>query len=298
MNNDDIFWGLVNFQVNYNLPTWLNIIDDHSNWIELIDGIPTNVPRRVITDSKNENKGEYSFKTDDGQIHSRKIVGAFIVLDQRKFKPMTTHIVNNAAKQTTQVNSFSDIEQIIINSENQDGGYILTNNGTDLKKVQSFNNERLSVKEIQKLLPKDFFSYTKDIHLLGTDGTLNLGNRSSTALSLAIKHSDIDSFLIKQTSYTDFGLGKIVHFDKKGLDEEFFLTTNPPTGLGYAQYEKSIKGVYKNYRLNSKGQLSRITITLDLNHGPQGYFVNPEDYKKAYIERLGNKQRKLLNLTL
>ncbi|HLD43075.1 MAG TPA: hypothetical protein VJB08_03770 [Candidatus Nanoarchaeia archaeon] len=108
---------------------------------------------------------------------------------------------------------------------------------------------------IKEDLPADFCSYDGSVPLQG-----NIGTKTRLAIKLPKIYGGINAqaFQIKHTPYTDFGMGKVTHFGKDGLKEEFFLmhersAINPENPHG-------IIGVYRQYA-KIDGKLGRTIET-------------------------------------
>ena len=120
---------------------------------------------------------------------------------------------------------------------NRDGTYIY--DGVQKKMTRVFalhHNPSKTPKglRLDDFIPADFMS---------TDGNIPLeGNRESKtgfAIRLTQAYDNCQAYQIKRTAYTSLGMGKVIHLNKQGLVEEFFLE--------YNQRTKGIMGVYRDY---------------------------------------------------
>ena len=92
-------------------------------------------------------------------------------------------------------------------------------------------------------LPPDFCSYDQSVPVEGK----SIGTKTRRAIDIPRTYSNIraQAYQIKQTAYTEFGMGKVTHFDKDGLNEEFFFM-HEPSSLS-SENPHSIIGVYRAY---------------------------------------------------
>lgn len=118
-----------------------------------------------------------------------------------------------------------------------DGAFIYDNVNKMITRVYDLNNtpgklERLQYSSFNGAIPPDFFTLTGEQRKLGT--------KTRMALKLPRAYPEIHTFQIKQTAYTPLGLGKVTHFTKDGLREEFFFRVDHHDS-------ENIVGVYRRY---------------------------------------------------
>ena len=81
---------------------------------------------------------------------------------------------------------------------------------------------------------------------------LNLGTKTRLAIELTQIYPDVHAYHIKRSGYTQLGMGKVTHFDCKGLKKEFFFMKFPDEAvLEYIDRENSIVGVRRTYESSS-----------------------------------------------
>ena len=90
-------------------------------------------------------------------------------------------------------------------------------------------------------MPHDFVTHDRSIpaHEVGT--------KTGIAIMVPKMYDGVRTIILKRTPY-DFGMGKIAHFDRYGLAEEFFLKYDPNSNGPFIDKEHGIVGVYRNYR--------------------------------------------------
>ena len=98
---------------------------------------------------------------------------------------------------------------------------------------------------IQQALPRDFASI-KESTKIG-EYSSNPGNKTYVAIVLPQAYPKVHTFQIKRTAYTPLGMGKVTHFDSKGLVEEFFLAYMPAHKGEFIDKQHKIVGIYRYY---------------------------------------------------
>lgn len=128
-----------------------------------------------------------------------------------------------------------------------DGAHVFNGFKKEMTRVYQLNNnpESLSVEDRAKWLsriPSNF---------VFTDGTptfrKHIGTRTFLADILPLAYKNVDTFQIKQTAYTSLGLGKVTHFNRQGLVEEFFFNYAPNHHGNFLAPVQKIIGVYRRY---------------------------------------------------
>jgi hypothetical protein len=127
-----------------------------------------------------------------------------------------------------------------------DGAYVFDSVNSRITRVDELNNSPRSLPRelnIYDMIPNDFVS---------SDGSIynSLGTKTRLAIKIPHAYPNTEAFQIKRSAYTHLGMGKVTHFDRDGLNEEFFFRTfweDQQLTL------RLIKGVYRTYsRENDK----------------------------------------------
>lgn len=131
---------------------------------------------------------------------------------------------------------------------NKDGAFVLTDRvdgAYKVVKVSMLNNhaDRLNSSLYDKV-PANFVSEDAS-----TPVEENLGTKTITAMIIPQAHSYLDSFQIKRTIVTSLG-GKVTHFTKNGLAEEYLPIRRTEDG--------SIVGIYRRYAPTEDGKVKMI----------------------------------------
>ena len=119
-----------------------------------------------------------------------------------------------------------------------DGAFIFDGKNRRIFRAYELNNNPESLKSYEGLLvsavPHDFVYSSGDMPVERKD----LGTKTRLAIKLPQAYPNIETFQIKRTAYANLGIGKITHFDKDGLAQEFYFRRGE-----YGQ----IEGVHKKY---------------------------------------------------
>nr|MBI4156159.1 hypothetical protein [Candidatus Woesearchaeota archaeon] len=155
-------------------------------------------------------------------------------------------VINHKPEEFYEVRSNEDFLRYISNQRNSDGAYIYDSKNGRIMRVAEINNNPNTLPNQFKLedrLPKDFVSYNgeKSLDLIG------LKTRLAVRLPAAYDHTE--AFQIKRSAYTDFGMGKVTHFNGDGLLEEFFFKYDPAKG---------VIGVNRRYERNASNKLVKV----------------------------------------
>jgi hypothetical protein len=142
--------------------------------------------------------------------------------------------------------------------KNGDGAFIYDTIHGKIARVYELNNNPVYTKNgLADRLPSDFIHYTGEaIH------ARDIGTKTRLAIKLPQVLDNIETFQIKRTAYTEVGMGKVTHFTKEGLKEEFFFAPNENKFLSGGS---DIKGMYREY--SNEGKLER-TDERELNCPP------------------------------
>lgn len=130
--------------------------------------------------------------------------------------------------------------------DGEDGAYILNSETGKVVRVSELSNSHSLPQgfSLMDRIPKDFVY--KDGRKTSPD---KIGTKTRIAIKIPVamkqKGKEVHTYQIKRTPYTDFGMGKVTHFDYNGLNQEFFFV-----------YENGkILGVYKKYSRRENGLL-------------------------------------------
>ena len=133
---------------------------------------------------------------------------------------------------------YTPFQRYINNQQNSDGAYVFNAINQIMARVYELNNNpkslsRFTNKSLLDNIPPDFVTTDrKDIN-----PKRSLGTKTRLAIKLPLAYDDVDAFQIKRTAYTPLGMGKVTHFTRQGLKQEFFF-----------KYEDNrIIGVHRTY---------------------------------------------------
>lgn len=129
----------------------------------------------------------------------------------------------------------------------QDGAYVFNSSNGKLIRIHEFNNnpELPEEFEFNDYIPLDFTHYKSKTR----EGNDEIGTKTRVAIKIPVamkqKGKEVHAYQIKRTPFTEFGMGKVTHFDYNGLNEEFFFV-----------YENGkVLGVYREYSRRENGLL-------------------------------------------
>lgn len=245
MVNTNLFRWLVNYHCSHNLEACRPYI--HNG---IIYSPSTSEPLRE------------GFEENELQVGQIKYKGVLIVSNGRT---LLDDLIAGDVIEEGNIGPFVGIDgenslfDYLDNQENSDGGHILDSANNQIARAYEFNNKppALGINGTYSLfdrIPHDFCSYDGKVSPIN-----NLGLKTRLAIKLPqVKlpqvhpqqaHPHIETYQIKRTAYTPLGMGKVTHFNKDGLAEEFFLMQNPDSE------NEEIIGVHRNYS-RENGELS------------------------------------------
>ncbi len=133
-----------------------------------------------------------------------------------------------------------------------DGAFIFDGVNEKIVRVDEINNNVAlpDGKTLYDMVPYDFFSYRGETGAFGT--------KTRLAIRLPHGYDNTETYQIKRSSYANLGMGKVTHFNRQGLAEEFFMMHDPNNKGPFVMPEESIIGVYRRYRRNAKDRLVRV----------------------------------------
>ena len=110
------------------------------------------------------------------------------------------------------------------NQENADGAYIFDGVNNQMAKTFELNNSPENTprdmrrkKDLVKYLPPNFLSEDASVRLG------NIGTKTRLAIRIPHAYDNTEAFQIKQSAYGPLGIGKVTHFTRDGLAQEFFF---------------------------------------------------------------------------
>ncbi len=162
-------------------------------------------------------------------------------------------VIHDELGEVVKIKNKHDFFRYLLTQRNSDGAYLFDRVNGKISRVSELNNHlpnaaRLS---LSTMVPEDFVSSTGDVAVAH-----NMGTKTRLAIKFPHAYSNTETFQIKRSAYTPFGLGKVTHFGAQGLLEEMFFTCDPD--LWEARPTQSIKLVYRRYGRDSAGQLVKM----------------------------------------
>ena len=135
-----------------------------------------------------------------------------------------------------------------------DGAYVFDGLNSRVTKIQELDNNPSTLPEnldLYSMVPPDFFFYDAHAHRAW------IGNKTRLAIKLPHAYDSTDTYQIKRSPYTEFGMGKVTHFNRQGLVEEFFFMYDPSSDGPFIKPDQGIIGVYRSYERNPQKRLIR-----------------------------------------
>lgn len=139
---------------------------------------------------------------------------------------------------------------------NGDGAYVFNGQTQEIRRVYELNNNPASLSQdvwLEEVLPSDFCADNGSVSVRRNSGT-----KTRLAAKLPRAYEDCHTFQIKRTAYTPLGVGKVTHFTKQGLLEEFFFRYAPHAEGPFIDEARGIVGVYRRYGRDDGGELVRL----------------------------------------
>src|SRR3989344_651756 len=117
-----------------------------------------------------------------------------------------------------------------------DGAYIFNGVDRSITRVSEVINNPASLPpefDMFSMIPKDFVSYD------GSVSNTNIGTKTRLAIRLPHAYEDTETFQVKRSPYGPTRMGKVTHFTRDGLKEEFFFDYQGGEVVGvYREYER------------------------------------------------------------
>ena len=152
------------------------------------------------------------------------------------------------------INNEHDFRKYIKSLEEDDGAYIYDSVNRRIIHVEEINNDHdlPDGKSMYDMIPKNFFSYDSNLEA-------KLGTKTRLAIKIPHAYDNTESFQIKRSAYGPMRMGKVTHFNKQGLVEEFFMIYNPESKGPFVNPKHKITGVYRKYERDKDNNLVKVT---------------------------------------
>jgi hypothetical protein len=170
---------------------------------------------------------------------------------------LVSRLIKSGLANPEDVDSFNpvrgrdDFFELLNRQEGCDGAFIYDGINDQMTRVYELKHSTNDKIKLVEMLPKDFVQYNGNMV-----NVRDLGLKTRLAATLPPEYI-IDAYQIKRTAYTDFGMGKVTHFDRDGLKEEFFLAYDPQSKGPFIDEEQKIVGKYRRYE-REDGRLKRV----------------------------------------
>lgn len=230
MVNSNLFGWLVDYHCSHNLKACLPHIRDGITYSPITyepirEGLENELYTGVLI-------------VANGETLLEELVKGNIIMDTEDIHP-----------DFVAVNDSRDLSEYLNSQENRDGSHIFDSANHKIARVYEFNNNPPALQEnggysLLDRIPHDFCSYNRKIQ----ETSDKIGTKTRLAIKLPQAQPHLETFQIKRTGYTPLGMGKVTHFNKDGLAEEFFLM--------YDGKEGEIAGVHRTYS-TADGELKR-----------------------------------------
>ena len=227
--NIDIFPWLVEYHYKQNLlRTCMPLIRDGKIYIHekpLAEGSDNNVPYHgflFFVDGLSILDGLVAEGViNDIKDGSRTLES--LIADYNSSKPLLS---------SEQFSNYLEQEQKV----GEDGTYIFNSVTGKVVRVNELNNNaKLPVDfSLMEKIPKDF------VYSDGRNHSNSIGTKTRLAIKIPAFMENIHAYQIKRSPYgnksTGIGMGKVTHFDKNGLKEEFFFGNTGANIIGFYRH--------------------------------------------------------------
>ncbi len=147
----------------------------------------------------------------------------------------------------TPIRDAEDLSSYFEAIENPDGGHVYDSVRGLMTGVKHFREPANLPQDfdpydnefLRSVLPEDFSS--------SNGARIEIGNRGLVGLVVPLEYHQAHVFQIKQTAYGELGIGKVVHFSKDGLAEEFFFAPREDHLQNTLDPVNAVQGVYRRY---------------------------------------------------
>jgi hypothetical protein len=231
MDKKDLFRLLVDYHMGVNLEMCLSHIED---------GRVLGTAGNALKENRDRFAQPYQgiLILADGEKLAKNLIEDEVVLDEEI----------GGFSLVADRNAFFDYLSLDENSD-VDGSYVFDSANSTFVKVEELNNNPRGLHEKLRKgfsmfdwVPGNFFSYS---------ATESKGSKVGCKTRLAIKaphaYKNVETFQIKRSPYTSFGMGKVTHFNRQGLVEEFFFMYDPRNKGPFIKPKLGIVGVYRQY---------------------------------------------------
>ena len=190
-------------------------------------------------------------------------------------------ILDKKEPEFREINSNTSLFNYIDSVRNSDGAYVFNSIKSKMAKVRLLNNNPYHCKDVslEDMLPENFLSED------GSVDTDEIGTKTRLAATLPAVYTDeskgqnVETYQIKRTAYGNLKMGKVTHFDKDGLNEEFFLQYDPEHKGSFINEEAKIVGVYRRYE-----RLAGDLIQMDEVKVGREFFEKKPAYISSYSQ--------------
>ena len=139
--------------------------------------------------------------------------------------------------------------------EDEDGVFVYESARGQMTRISKVRDINTQTKQLKSSVPGNF------IYSQGESGEQELREMMGTKTRLAIElpqfYSDINAYQIKRSAYTPLGMGKVTHFDKDGLSQEFHMEYTPEGIIGVTKRYERGKQAGEEQRAYVRTQLER-----------------------------------------
>lgn len=239
MEKGDLFWWLVDYHCNVNLPQVLPNIKDG-----------------VLNSKKSYREGSDKDVPYQGVL----IIANGDTLADRLYED---ELVNEPPGEFRPIPSKSSLSDYLDQEVAEDGAYVYDCTHNRIAKVNDINNTPPGLSRdfpIYSQVPSDFVS---------VDGKLPVGpDTIGTKTRLAIKipagyaRFGAEAFQIKRSRYGTLGMGKVTHFTDQGLVKEFLFAYDPSSKGSFVDRRKGIIGLLRTYQRDSEWHLYRASESM------------------------------------
>ena len=163
---------------------------------------------------------------------------------------------NPADLEFTTIASMGDLFRYLANQKNSDGAYLFNKESGKITRVCEINNSMPNMPDessMHRMIPDDFVSFDKKIM-----SYRNIGTKTRLAIKIPHAYDDSETYQIKRSSYGKLGMGKVTHFNKQGLVEEFFFNLDIMATNSTSQMSK-ISGMHRKYNKSPDGRLVKVS---------------------------------------
>ena len=113
---------------------------------------------------------------------------------------------------------------------------------------------RFPERPFEKYIPSNFVFSGRASDFIDNGTRHKIGTKTRLAIKFPLEFPDFETFQVKRSAYGHLGMGKITHFDSKGLNEEYFFKIDSKSQGPFANEHNKIVGVYRSYRFEDGGE--------------------------------------------